>query len=142
MNPPLITDLETTPAANSPGSPYQDQADGGPEAMITSPIWTEVGFFPPVICREAVELLHRLAMEEDETAERDSATLIIRMAMQMLNLPESRFSITNPQKIEDIATEYGVAIAGRDVRTIARDVTAMIIADYDRRPTTPTETTP
>ncbi|WP_209630405.1 hypothetical protein [Methanofollis sp. W23] len=64
--------------------------------------------------------------------EGDGIALVIGIAMRALRLPESRFHIADIQKIEDTAIEYGVAIAGRDASAIARDVTAMIIADYDQ----------
>ncbi|QSZ67043.1 hypothetical protein RJ40_05800 [Methanofollis aquaemaris] len=139
MNPPHIMDQEHKAIAHSPRSTSPDHGDPGPEEAATSRIWGEAGFLPPPVCREAVELLHLLAME-DETAEGDGIAFIIGMAMQALRLSRSRFHILNIHKIEEIAIEYGVAVAGRDPDAIARDVTEMIIADYGRRPSTLMET--
>lgn len=131
MKPPQIARQGLISAAILARSMYQDQGYPETEKTATSQIWIENGFLPPPVCREAVELLHHLTID-DETVEGDGIALVIGIAMRALRLPESRFHIADIQKIEDTAIEYGVAIAGRDASAIARDVTAMIIADYDQ----------
>lgn len=93
----------------------------------TDQVWTEAGFLPPADCRQAVALLHRLAMDEEPAAALVSSHLI---AAATSGSAGRGYRIFDPARLRRTALEYGISPAGRTDTAIARAVTRAIIAEY------------
>nr|WP_282570139.1 hypothetical protein [Methanoculleus sp. 7T] len=97
----------------------------------TGEVWTEAGFLPPASYRQAVTLLHRLAMEEEPAASLLSNALTAAGETSGPH-PGARgsYRILDSGRLRRIAEEYGIEPAGRDDDEIAHAVTLAIIGEY------------
>jgi len=93
----------------------------------TGQIWIEAGFLPPADYRQAVALLHRLAMDEEVTASLLSSVLTVTARS---GETEHGYRILDPEKLRRTAEEYGIEAAGRSDSEIAHAVTLTIISEY------------
>lgn len=113
-------------------STYKRQANRNiprkvPHIEETDQVWIEAGFIPPADCREAVALLHRLAMDEEPTASLLSSVLTITITS---GERDCDYRILDPAKLRRTAGEYGIEPAGRNDGEIAHAVTLAIIGEY------------
>jgi hypothetical protein len=103
-----------------------------PFSEETGQIWTEAGFLPPARYRQAVALLHHLAMEEEPAASLLSYALTAAGETPVCD-PKTRgsYRILDPGRLRRIAKEYGIDPADRDDDEIAHGVTFAIIGEYE-----------
>lgn len=103
-----------------------------PFSEETCQVWTEAGFLPPVSYRQAVALLHHLAMEEEP-----AASLLSYALTAAGEIPESHpgtwgsYRILDPGRLRRIAKEYGIDPVDRGDDEIAHAVTLAIIGEYE-----------
>lgn len=102
-----------------------------PFSEETGQIWTEAGFLPPVSYRQAVALLHRLAMDEEPAASLLSYALTAAGETPGPHQgTRGSYRVLDPGRLRRIAKEYGIDPADRDDNEIAHAVTLAIIGEY------------
>jgi len=109
---------------------YRKSSHKEPYIEETDQVWIEAGFIPPLDCRRAVALLHRLAMDEDPAASLLSSVL----TMTAKSGEDGRgYRILDPVKLRRVAEDYGIEPACRSDGEIARAVTMAIIGEYGEK---------
>ncbi len=93
----------------------------------TGQVWTEAGFIPPPECRQAVALLHRLAMEDEPTASLFSPILTVTAKS---GEDGHGYRVLDPERLRGMAEDYGIEHGGRSDGEVAHAVTMAIIAEY------------
>lgn len=129
------TTHNTRPLQGSRGSPRKRQISSNPlcnepDLEETKQVWIEAGFIPPPDCRQAVALLHRLAMDEEPAASLLSSVLTITAKSE----GDGRgYRILDPARLRGMARDYRIEYNGRSDGEIARAVTMAIIGEYGVR---------
>lgn len=96
----------------------------------TGQVWAEAGFLPPAGYRQAVALLHRLAM-----AEEPMISLFVCAALRSRELSRDQvqtrgYQVLNSRRLRRIAEDYGINPGGRGDEEVAHAVTLAIIGEY------------
>lgn len=109
---------------------YRKSSRKEPYIEETDQVWIEAGFIPPLDCRRAVALLHRLAMDEDPAASLLSSVL----AVTTISSETGRgYRILDRAKLRRTADEYGIEPACRSDGETAHAVTMAIIGEYGEK---------
>jgi hypothetical protein len=109
---------------------HKETSRNEPPVEETDQVWIEAGFLPPAGYRQAVALLHRLAMNGEPVAPLLSHALTA--APEILSGPEhdQNYRVLNPAKLRRTAEEFGIDLTDRNNTEIARAVTLAIIGEY------------
>ncbi|MDI6866289.1 hypothetical protein [Methanoculleus sp.] len=106
---------------------HREISSSEPHIEETDQVWFEAGFLPPKEHRQAVALLHHLAMDEDPATPMLSSIL----SGMTGGLEFDRgYRIFDRSKLYHIASEYGIEPDGMSETEVAHSVTMAIINEY------------